>query len=285
MPNSLKTVVLLSLLIGFVMFAGELMGGRDGLVLGFVLSLGMTFVSYWFSDSIILSMYGARRVEEGRFPELHEMVERLARKAGINKPDLYIIPSSSPNAFATGRGPSKSAVAVTEGILAILDRQELEGVLAHEIAHVANYDVLLSSVVAAIAGSLSFASRMFLFSGGRRQSRDGEEGTNPLLGLVLMIVAPLVAMLIQMAISRSREYLADESGAAFCDHPEWLARALQKLEHGVAVRPYHGAETATSHMFIVHPFSGSAMMNWFSTHPPMDERIRRLRAMANGGHG
>ncbi len=278
MTNALKAYALLALMIALVLTIGQGLGGTDGIMIGFMISLGLSFFSYWFSDSIILTMYGARAVGEDRFPELHAMIERLARKAGIPKPRLYIIPSSSPNAFATGRGPSKSAVAVTEGILAILDREELEGVLAHEIAHVANYDVLLSTLVAALAGSISFATRMFMWGGASRRSND-EEGVNPLLGLLLMILAPFLALLIQMAISRSREYLADETGATFCENPHWLARALHKLEQGIAHRPLSSAEPATAHMFIANPFSGGRLVGLFSTHPPMQERIQRLLAM------
>lgn len=278
MTNALKAYALIAMMIALVLTVGQLLGGQEGLIFGFILSLGMSFLSYWFSDSIILTMYGARKASPENFHVLHEMVERLARKAGIRKPELYIIPSGSPNAFATGRGPSKSAVAVTEGILAILTGEELEGVLAHEIAHIANYDVLLSTLVAALAGSLSFATRIFMYSGSRR-GNDEEGGVNPLAALLIIILAPIAAMLIQMAISRSREYMADESGAAFCEHPEWLARALAKLEQGVTVRPYQSAQPATSHMFIVHPFSGGMLSGLFSTHPPIQDRVNRLMEM------
>ena len=281
MSNAIKAYALLALLIGLTLFAGELLGGRDGLLIAFVISFGMSFISYWFSDSIVLTMYGARRVHPDQYPTLHAMVRDLAARAGIPTPALYIIPSSSPNAFATGRGPSHAAVAVTEGIVALLTPEELSGVLAHEIAHIANYDVLLSTLVAVLAGSLSFLSRMVMWGGLGRGRSDDDRG-NPLLGLVMVILAPIVALLIQMAISRSREYLSDESGARFCGHPEWLASALHKLHQGIAVRPMASAEPATSHMFIANPFSGGGLVSLFSTHPPMPDRINRLIALANG---
>ncbi len=278
MSNAIKAYMLLAFLVAFTLFIGQALGGNDGLMVAMLISFGMSFVSYWFSDSIVLAMYGARRIPENAFPELHQIVQGLARSAGIPKPAIYLIPSSSPNAFATGRGPSHAAVAVTEGIVGMLSREELAGVLAHEIAHIANYDILLSTIVATIAGSLSFLSRMFMFGGGSRR-RDGEEGSNALLGLVMVILAPIVAMLVQMAISRSREYLADETGAKFCGNPKWLASALAKIHDGVANRPMTNAEPATSHMFIAHPFSGRGLANLFSTHPPMEERIQRLMSM------
>ncbi len=283
MTNAIKAYALLALLIAIVLVLGQAMGGTEGLVVAFVISLAMSFFSYWFSDSIVLSMYGAQAVERDQFPALHEIVERLAERAGIPKPAVYIIPSMSPNAFATGRGPSKSAVAVTEGLLAMLNKEELAGVLAHEIAHVANYDVLLSTLVATLAGSLSFVARMFLWTGGDRR-RDGEGGS-PLLGLLMIILAPLVATLIQLAISRSREYLADETGARYCGDPRWLASALAKLEGGIANRPMSDAEPATAHLFIASPFSVQGIMGWFSTHPPMHDRIERLVSMTGQNRG
>ncbi|RCK80310.1 MAG: Peptidase M48, Ste24p precursor [Candidatus Ozemobacter sibiricus] len=281
MTNAIKAYALLALLIGLTLFVGEQLGGRDGLMIALVLSFGMSFISYWFSDAIVLSMYGARRVHPDQYPTLYAIVRDLAARAGIPTPAIYIIPSSSPNAFATGRGPSHAAVAVTEGIVALLTPEELSGVLAHEIAHIANYDVLLSTIVAVLAGSLSYLSRMVMW-GGLGRSRSDDERGNPLLGLLMVILAPFVALLIQMAISRSREYLADETGARFCGHPEWLASALYKLQQAIAVRPMMGAEPATSHLFIANPFSGGALVTLFSTHPPMADRINRLLAMANG---
>lgn len=277
MTNALKAYALLALLIALTLFIGQALGGTDGLTIALVLSFGMSFVSYWFSDSIVLAMYGARPALPERHPELHAIVSELARRAGIPTPRLYLIPSMSPNAFATGRGPGHAAVAVTEGIMGMLSREELTGVLAHEIAHIANYDVLLSTIVATLAGSLSFLTRMILYTGGPRNRDD--DAPNPILGLVMVILAPIVAMLIQMAISRSREYLADETGARLCGDPRWLASALDRLQTGVAHRPLTNAEPATSHMFIVHPFAGGGLMNLFSTHPPMEDRIRRLLAL------
>lgn len=281
MSNAIKAYVLLALLIGLTLFVGETLGGQQGLAIALVISAGMSFISYWFSDSIVLAMYGARRAHPEQFPTLFDLVQDLSRQAGIPMPAIYIIPSMSPNAFATGRGPSHAAVAVTEGILAILTPEELTGVLAHEIAHIANYDVLLSTLVAVLAGSLSFLSRMVMWGGLGRGRNDDERG-NPLLGLVMVILAPIVALLIQMAISRSREYLADETGARFCGNPRWLASALARLQQGIAARPMASAEPATSHMFIANPFSGGGLMSLFSTHPPMQERINRLMALAGG---
>ncbi len=279
MTNAVKTYALLAALIALTLVAGQAIGGEQGLFAALMISFVMSFVSYWFSDSIVLSMYGARPAHPERFGALHQIVQALAGRAGIPAPQVYIIPTMSPNAFATGRGPGHSAVAVTEGLLATLSREELTGVLAHEIAHIANYDVLLSTVVSVLAGSLSYLSRLVFWTG-MPSDRDGDgQRDNPLLGLVSVILAPLIALFLQMAISRRREYLADETGARLCGEPRWLASALARLEQGVAVRPMNGAEPATSHMFIASPFSGGGLAELFSTHPPMQERIRRLLEM------
>jgi heat shock protein HtpX len=279
MTNSIKAYMLLAVLVALMILAGQVLGGREGMLVALFLSFAMSFVSYWFSDKIVLTMYGAKEADPGSHGDLYRMVDELANRAGIPRPRVFIIPSSSPNAFATGRGPGHSAVAVTEGIMSLLSHDELKGVLAHEIAHVANYDVLLSTIVATLAGALSMLSRMVMWGGlGGRRSND-ERGGNPLLALIVMLLAPLVALLVQMAISRSREYLADETGAKLCGEPRWLANALARLQSGVSARPMSDAEPATAHMFIVKPFSGGGFLSLFSTHPPMEERIRRLEAM------
>ncbi|GAB4283929.1 MAG: zinc metalloprotease HtpX [Candidatus Rifleibacteriota bacterium] len=281
MTNAIKTYLLLAALIALTLFAGEALGGEQGLFIALIMSLFMSFGSYWFSDSIVLSIYGARELSPMEAPELHSIVEELSQAAGIPKPRVYLIPSSSPNAFATGRGPGHAAVAVTRGILQTLSLRELRGVLAHEIAHIANYDVLLSTVVATLAGSLSMLSRMvFWFGAGLGNYDDRESGSNPLLALIIMIVAPIAALLVQMAISRNREFLADETGARLSGDPEALASALARIHSGVTAYPMHDVEPATSHMFIMQPFEGDSILELFSTHPPVRERINRLHEMA-----
>ncbi|NSW84475.1 MAG: zinc metalloprotease HtpX [Syntrophothermus sp.] len=281
MTNSIKTYLLLAVLITITLFAGEALGGEHGLFIALVMSLVMSFGSYWFSDSIVLSIYGARELSPREAPELHGIVEELAQAAGIPKPRVCLIPSASPNAFATGRGPGHAAVAVTHGILQTLSMRELRGVLAHEIAHIANYDVLLSTVVATLAGSLSMLSRMvFWFGAGLGSANDREDGQNPLLAMVMMILAPFVALLVQMAISRNREFLADETGARLSGDPTALASALARIHSGIASYPMRDVEPATSHMFILQPFDGNGLLDLFSTHPPVRERINRLYEMA-----
>jgi heat shock protein HtpX len=263
----------------FLVFMGKVIGGRSGMYVAFLLALAMNFFSYWFSDKIVLRMYGAQEVSPGEAPELHRMVEDLSREAGIPKPKVYLIPDDSPNAFATGRNPEHAAVAATQGIMRILTPQELKGVLAHEIGHVRNRDILISTIAATMAGAIMILADMARFSaifGGR----DDDEGGAGIIGVIVMsIVAPLAAMLIQMAISRSREYLADETGARLAHNPQSLASALGKLAQGVEQRPMDSASPATAHMFIVNPLTGGAILNLFSTHPPIEERIARLRAM------
>jgi heat shock protein HtpX len=278
MDNKIKTFLLLGGLTIFMIFMGKLIGGRSGMYIAFLLALGMNFFSYWFSDKIVLKMYGAQEVTPAEAPELHRMVEDLAREAGIPKPKVYIIPDDSPNAFATGRNPEHAAVAATQGIMRILTPEELKGVLAHEIGHVRNRDILISTIAATMAGAIMILANMVKWGAIFGMARDDDEGGGILGAIVLAIVAPIAAMLIQMAISRSREYLADETGAHLAHNPQSLASALGKLERGVEQRPMD-ASPATAHMFIVNPLTGSSLLNLFSTHPPIEERIARLRAM------
>jgi len=281
MSNSVKTVLLLGLMTGIILWIGQLFGGPQGMVIAFVFSLLLNFGSYWFSDKIVLAMYRARQVSEAEAPELHGIVHDIALRAGIPMPRLYIIPDESPNAFATGRNPEHAVVAVTEGILKIMNREELEGVLAHEISHVKNRDILISSIAAALAGVIMMLANMArwtaFFGGGR--DRD-DEGGGGILGLIFMsILAPIAAIVIQMAISRSREFMADSTGAKTVGNPLGLASALAKLERAKEVLPME-ARPETAHMFIVNPLSGRPLLSLFSTHPPIEERIARLRAMA-----
>ncbi|MBN2107675.1 MAG: zinc metalloprotease HtpX [Deltaproteobacteria bacterium] len=281
MGNQLKTAVLLGVLTALIIMFGSSLGGQNGMMIAFVFALGMNFFSYWFSDKIVLKMYKAQEVSEAESPELFSIVHRLTSAAGIPMPKLYIIPEDSPNAFATGRNPEHAAVAVTQGILRLLSRDELEGVLAHELAHVKNRDILIGTVAAVLAGVITYIAHMAqwaaMFGGFSRD--DDEDGGGSLIGtLILAIVAPIAALLIQMAISRSREYLADESGARFAGTPTGLAGALEKLDYASQRVPLK-ANPATENMFIVKPFTGGGIMNLFSTHPPIGERIQRLRAM------
>lgn len=280
MENRLKTFLLLAGLTVFLIFMGRLIGGRAGMYLAFILALAMNFVGYWFSDKIVLKMYGAQEVSSGEAPDLHRMVEELSREAGVPKPKVYIIQDDSPNAFATGRNPEHAAVAATTGIMRLLTPGELKGVLAHEIGHVKNRDILVQTVAATLAGAIMILADMARFTAIFGGSRDDDEGGLGILGIIVMsIVAPLAAMLIQMAISRSREYMADEAGARLVHNGEPLARALEKLSMGVERTPMADARPATAHMFIVNPLSGSAIFNLFSTHPPIQERVARLRSM------
>lgn len=279
MGNRIKTFLLLAGLTVFLVFIGKLLGGTRGMQIAFIIALAMNFFSYWFSDRIVLGMYGAQEVNEAEAPELHRMVEELSRAAGIPKPRVYLIPTDNPNAFATGRNPEHGAVAVTTGILRLLTPTELKGVLAHEIGHIRNRDILIQTVAATLAGAimiLADIARWTVFLGG---GRDEEEGGLGVVGLIVMaIVAPIAAMLIQMAISRSREYIADETGAYLTRNPESLASALEKLAYGVQVAPME-AKPATEPLFIVNPLTGGGLMSLFSTHPPIEDRVARLRAM------
>ena len=280
--NALKTTVLLAGLTALVLLIGQRLGGPQGLLLAGAFVIVMNFVSYWFSDRIALAMHGAQPLSYEQAPWLHEMVERLAARAGMPKPKVYLLPTQSPNAFATGRNPSHAAVAVTAGILELLDRRELEGVLAHELGHVRNRDTLIGTVAATLAGVISYAAQMAFWWGGALLGgrSDDEEGglADALSSLGLLLVAPIAATLLQLAVSRSREYGADATGAQLCGDPDALASALMKLERGAHLMPYDRAP-ATSHLFIVNPLSGGGVMALFSTHPPIPERVRRLREM------
>ena len=279
MSNIFKTGLLLAVLTAMLVLIGGALGGEQGMILAFFLALAMNFFSYWFSDKIVLSMYGAQPIEESQAPTLYAMVRRLATRAQIPMPRVYLIPSDTPNAFATGRSPEHSAVAVTEGIMRILDQDELEGVLAHELSHVKNRDVLISTLAATLAGAIAYLAHMAQWSamfGGRRD--DDEGGSNPIAMIAMAVVAPIAAMLVQMAVSRAREYQADATGAHLAGRTWGLAKALEKLEMAQQVAPMN-ANPATAHLFIVNPLSGQAFMNLFSTHPPLEQRVARLRAM------
>jgi heat shock protein HtpX len=279
MLNQVKTILLLGVISALLIAVGGWMG--QGWLLGSIaLALVMNVGGYWFSDRIVLAMSHARPVDEMEAPRLHAMVDELARRAGIPKPRLYVTPERQPNAFATGRNPEHGVVAVTEGIVDLLDERELRGVLAHEIAHIANRDILVSSIAAVMVGAISALANMMqyamLFGGGRR---DDDEGGNPLAALALLIVAPIAATLVQFAISRQREYLADETGARISGDPAALADALSRLHRGAAAIP-SDVSPATASMYIVNPFTGvRGLVNLFSTHPPMEERVARLLAM------
>jgi len=272
MGNALKSTVLLAALSGVLLIIGDLMGGQSGLIIALVLAVVMNIGSYWFSDKLVLKMYRAQPV--GPEHPLFQMVERLSRRAELPMPKVYIIPDASPNAFATGRNPEHAAVAATEGIMRLLSEDELAGVMAHELAHVKNRDILISSVAATIAAAIMFAARFAMFFGGGR-SDDREGGSNPIALLAMMILGPVAAMLIQAAISRSREFAADAGGAAIAGGPHGLANALRKLEMGSKRIPLD-ANPATSHMFIIKPFSAGGLLSMFSTHPPTEQRVAAL---------
>lgn len=274
--NNTKTFLLLAAMTALVMGAGFWIGGRSGIIMAFGLALVMNVASYWFSDKIALSMSGAREVGPQDAPEYYQMVQRLAARANLPMPRVYIIPEMTPNAFATGRDPHHAAVAATEGILQILSREELEGVMAHELAHVQHRDILISTIAATMAGAISSLGHMAFFFGGRD---DEESPMGAIGGLLMMIFAPIAAALVQMAVSRSREFEADRGGAAICGNPMALANALLKLERGAQVMPMH-VNPATAHMYIVNPLRGEAFASLFSTHPPTAQRVARLQEMA-----
>jgi len=283
MTNTFKTVVLMAAMMGLFLFFGDALGGRQGLVLAFILSVAMNFGMYWFSSKIVLMSYGAQEVTEADEPRLFGIVSRLASQAQLPMPKVYIIPGDTPNAFATGRNPEHAAVAATQGILARLSDDELEGVIAHELAHVKHRDILISCLVATMAGAITFIARMAmyaaLFGGG---SRD-RENSNPFGQIALLVLAPIAAILIQLAVSRSREFAADEGGAKISQRPVSLANALRKLERAAEETPMQNAGTATAHLFIVNPLTGGGITRLFSTHPSTEERIARLEQMAMGG--
>jgi len=277
--NGLKTMTLMITLTLVLVFVGAALGGKNGMTIALVFAFGMNFITYWFSDKIVLKMYRAQQVSEAESPELFGTVRRLAQKAELPMPKIYIMEQEQPNAFATGRNPKHGAVAVTTGIMKILSREELEGVLAHELAHIKNRDILIGTIAASIAGAISYLAQMaqwaMIFGG--KTNEDGEQGS-PIASIVMMIVGPIAAMIVQMAISRSREYGADAGGASISGNPLYLANALKKLQMAAQKIPMD-ANPATSHMFIVNPLSGGGILKLFSTHPPIEERVARLEAM------
>ncbi len=282
MMNGLKTTALMVTLTLMLVAFGGILGGRSGMTFALIMAFAMNFITYWFSDKIVLRMYGAKEVSESEAPELYGIVRRLAHRAELPMPRVCIMNEDQPNAFATGRNPSHGTVAVTTGIMRILSREELEGVLAHELAHVKHRDILVSTVAATIAGAISYLAQMAQWTmifGGRR---DDDEGGSPIAAIVMMIVGPIDAMLVQMAISRSREYGADEGGARISGNPRYLANALRKLQMASQRIPMD-ANPATAHLFIVNPLSGGGIIKLFSTHPPIEERIARLESMSLRG--
>jgi heat shock protein HtpX len=279
MGNQIRTTILLAVMTALIVWVGQFLGGRQGMIIALIFAAGMNFFSYWYSDKLVLKMYRAREVTPEQEPELYETVQRLTQRAGLPMPKLYVIPQQAPNAFATGRNPAHAVVAVTEGLLSIMADDEVAGVLAHELAHVKNRDILIGSIAATMAGAIMVLASIARWSAifGGAGSNDEEGGGTGFIGLIVMsIIAPMAAMVIQMAISRSREYLADATGASFVGNPEGLARALEKLGTYSKKLPMN-ANPSTAHMFIVNPLSGKSLMSLFSTHPPLEERIARLR--------
>jgi heat shock protein HtpX len=276
--NTIKTFILLVALTLILIWAGGALGGKQGMTIAMIFALGMNFFSYWFSDKIVLKMYGAKEVTESEAPELYAMVRRLAQRAELPMPKVYMINQDQPNAFATGRNPNHAAVAVTTGIMRILSSEELQGVIGHELTHVKNRDILISTIAATIAGAISYLAHMAQFAMIFGGHRDDDEGGNPFAAIAMMIVGPIAALIVQMAISRSREYAADQGGAQIAGNPRYLAGALRKLDRASQQIPMD-ANPATSHMFIVNPLSGGGLLKLFSTHPPIEERIARLESM------
>jgi heat shock protein HtpX len=279
MSNTLKTTFLLGALTGLLMLFGQIFGGRAGMIFAFGFAVIMNFGSYWFSDKIVLALYRAKPVGESDDPELHSIVRNLATRAGLPMPRVYRIPQATPNAFATGRNPNHAVVAVTDGIRQLLTPDELSGVIGHELAHIGHRDILISSIAATLAGAIMMLANMarwaLIFGGGR------DDDNNPLGALAMAILAPIAAVIIQMAVSRSREYQADATGARIAGNPYHLAVALEKLSMASKRIPM-ASNPATSHMFIVKPFSGKSILQLFSTHPPVEKRVERLRQMARG---
>lgn len=279
--NTLKTVFLMTLMMVLFLFIGNALGGKTGMTIAFIFALAMNFGSYWFSDKIVLSMYGAKEISRSEAPKLVDMVEDLSKNANLPMPKVYVIDNPTPNAFATGRNPQNAAVAVTTGILKILDSNELAGVIAHELAHIKNRDILTGTIASTIVGSITYLAQMASWAmmfGGR--SSDDEDSGSGISSLLLLILAPIAATMLQLAISRSREYAADADAAAICGQPLSLASALAKLSRGNEAIPMHDAKPASAHMFIVNPLTGGGIGRLFSTHPPIEERIRRLKALA-----
>lgn len=281
MTSQIKTVLLLGLLTGLLMLIGGALGGRGGLMFAFLFAMVMNVGSYWYSDKIVLKMYKAQELSPGDAPHIHRVVEEMSMAAGIPKPRIVLIPQDSPNAFATGRNPENAVVAVTRGIVSILNPDELKGVLAHELGHIANRDILIQTISAVLAGTIVFVANMLQWTAIFGIGSDDDEGSNPIAALALAFLAPIAAMLIQMAISRSREYLADATGAQLAGNPLHLAGALGKLDAASKQLPLQG-NSATENMFIVSPFNGRGATALFATHPPIEDRIARLRAMAQG---
>ncbi|MGC9045586.1 MAG: zinc metalloprotease HtpX [Thermodesulfovibrio sp.] len=281
--NTLKTMVLMVFLTVFFIFVGSVIGGKHGATIALIMAFGMNFFAYFFSHKVVLAMYGAKEVTEAEAPELYSIVRRLSQRAGLPMPKVYIIDSEQPNAFATGRSPKHGVVAVTTGIMRILSREELEGVIGHELSHIKHRDILISTIAATIAGAISYLAQMaqwaMIFGGYHDDDKEG--GSHPIVTLLMLIIAPLVAMIIQLAISRAREYEADAGGARLTGNPLYLANALRKLHYASQAIPMD-ANPGTAHMFIVNPLSGRSLMKLFSTHPPIEERIARLEAMAKG---
>ena len=279
--NTLRTIILMGFMTALMVAVGGILGGKSGVMMAFVLALATNFFGYWFSDSIALKMANAQPVSPEEAPELYDIVQRLTTSAGIPMPRVYIAPTESPNAFATGRDPEHSAIAVTAGILRILNRRELEGVLAHELAHVKNRDILTTSIASVFASAITMLAHFGMYGFGGDRDREG--GVNPIFAFALMILAPIAATLINLAISRSREYEADHTGAEICGHPEALASALSKLQMGAQQIPMN-ANPAMTNMYIVKPDAASFVTNLMSTHPPLEERIKRLEEMALHNH-
>lgn len=278
----IKTAVLLAVLTAILIFLGDAFAGRQGAVIALVLAGGINFASYWWSDKIVLRMYKAKEVDEASAPALYRIVRELTMRANMPMPKVYMMTNETPNAFATGRNPDHAAVAVTTGIMKLLEREELEGVIGHELSHIQNRDILISTVAATIAGAISYLAHMAYFASLFGGSKDNDRGGSPFVMIAMMIVAPIAAMVIQLAISRSREYGADSGGARITGDPMHLANALRKLEYYNKRMPMPMKTEATAHMFIVSPLSGQQMARLFSTHPPIEERVKRLEAMAGG---
>ncbi len=274
--NQAKTLLIIVAMTGLLVWIGGMLGGQSGMVLALAIGLVMNGVSYFFSDKIVLASYGAQPVTQAEAPELHAIVANLAQRAGLPMPRIAIIPDETPNAFATGRDPEHAVVAVTEGIMRVLSRPELEAVLGHELGHVKHRDILIGSLAAVLAQAIMFLSRFAGFFG----ARDEEGRSNPVASIAIMILGPLAALLLQMAVSRSREYLADEYSAHLTGRPDMLASALERLQAYNQQLPMKSAEPATAHMMIVNPLSGGGLMSLFSTHPPLEARVERLRHMS-----